>query len=325
MKNETTIRTLRREDFPGVVELLREADAVDHQDRVATVEDLERDLTYPGYHPKSDTFVACEGGRVVGYCEQFLRGTDGPGESVFYTWGAVHPGWRRRGIGRRLLEASLGRAVERLPEVPEGRVHFHTSGSDKEPDRHILFERFGMAPVRTYVNLTRPIDGDLPPVELPDDYRLRPMDPERDVESVWRVDVAAFRDHWGFYGFPLEEFQAWMARPSFRPELWTLAEEVSTGQAAGIALCTIDPDWIEHIGRQEGWVNTLAVLREHRHRGLGTALLAHGLHLLRQGGMDYASLGADSENLTGAVRLYERLDFRVRRVQIAYRRTIRET
>jgi mycothiol synthase len=215
--------------------------------------------------------------------------------------------------------------MERLPEVPEGPVHFHTSGSDKEPDRDALFESLGMAPVRTYVSMTRPIDGDLPPVDLPAGYRLRAMDPEHDAEAVWHVDNTAFRDHWGFYGFPLEEFRAWMSRPSFRPELWTLAVEESSGEPVGIGLCTIDPDWIEHIGRQEGWVNTLAVLREHRHRGLGTALLVHGLHLLRQEGMDYAALGADSENLTGAVRIYERQGFGVRKVQIAYRKTIRKT
>ncbi len=324
MKDNITLRTLRREDFGGVSELLDAADAVDHQDRVATVDDLERDWTWPGYQGDKDTFVALDGDRLVGYCEQFLRKPDGAGDSTFYTWGAVHPAWRRQGIGRALFEASLGRAYERLPEAPEGPIHFHSSGSDVEPGRHALFSALGMAPVRTYVKMARPIDGDLPPVDLPAGYRLRPMDPERDAETVWKVDVAAFRDHWGFVGFGLDEFQKWMEQPSFRPELWTLAEEESTGRAVGIGLSTIDPNWIEHCGRQEGWVNTLAVLREHRHRGLGGALLVHSMHLLRQEGMQYATLGADSENLTGAVRLYERLGFRVQKVQVAYRRTIRE-
>lgn len=319
-----TIRTLRREDFPGVVDLLDAADAVDHQDRVATVDDLERDWTYPGNHPESDNYVAYDGERLVGYCEQFLRKSDGTGESIMYTWGAVHPAWRRHGIGRRLFETSIGRALERLPEAPPGPVHFHAGGSDSEPDRQALFASLGMSPIRTYVNLARPIDGDLPAVDLPAGYRLRPMDPERDAESVWRVDNAAFRDHWGFVGFGLDELRKWMERPSFRPELWILAEEQSSGHAVGIALNTIDHDWIEHCGRQEGWVNTLAVLREHRHRGLGRALLVHSMHRLRQEGMDYATLGADSENLTGAVRLYERLGFCVRKVQIAYRKTLRE-
>lgn len=324
MKDDITIRTLSREDFADVAALLEAADAVDNQDRLATVEDLERDWGWPGYHGDRDTFVALDGDRLIGYCEQFLRKPDGTGESTFYTWGAVHPDYRRRGIGRTLLEASLVRANERLAETPDGPVHFHTSGSDAEPGRAALFAELGLRPVRTYGNLFRPLDGDLPAIDLPAGYRLRPMDPERDVEAVWTVDITAFRDHWGFVGFGLDEFRKSIGRPSFRAELYILAEEEVSGRPVGIALNGIDPDWIEHCGRQEGWVYTLAVLREHRHRGLGRALLVHSMHLLRREGMEYVTLGADSENLTGAVRLYERLGFRVRKTQIAFRRTLRE-
>ncbi|MCL7452510.1 MAG: GNAT family N-acetyltransferase, partial [Anaerolineae bacterium] len=163
----------------------------------------------------------------------------------------------------------------------------------------------------------------LPPVEMPAGFRLRRFDPARDVESVWQVDVQAFQDHWGFSGFPLEEFQHWLEQPHFQPELWLLAEEEATGQLAGIALNKVDPDWIAQTGRQEGYVNTLAVLREHRQRGLGTALLAQSLHSLRQAGMDSVHLGADAENLTGAVRIYERLGFHVRKTSVAYRKQMR--
>jgi ribosomal protein S18 acetylase RimI-like enzyme len=70
-------------------------------------------------------------------------------------------------------------------------------------------------------------------------------------------------------------------------------------------------------------VDTLAVLRDHRHKGLGSALLAQSLHALSSAGMEAAHLHADAENLTGAIRLYERAGFRVRKASIAYRKAIR--
>ena len=78
------------------------------------------------------------------------------------------------------------------------------------------------------------------------------------------------------------------------------------------------------VGRQEGYVDTIAVLRAYRRRGLGTALLAQSLHALAQAGMEAAALDADAENTTGAVRIYERLGFRVRKTGIAYQKVMRE-
>jgi ribosomal protein S18 acetylase RimI-like enzyme len=52
-------------------------------------------------------------------------------------------------------------------------------------------------------------------------------------------------------------------------------------------------------------------------------LLALSLHVLKQAGMVGAELDADAGNLTGAVRLYERAGFRVRRMRISYRKFMR--
>jgi mycothiol synthase len=202
-------------------------------------------------------------------------------------------------------------------------VRFQCSTRDVEEDRKALFEGFGLEPVRCSVNLARPIDNGLPPVQVPAGFRLRAFDPERDLEDVWQVDNRAFQDHWGFGGFPLDEFKHWADEPHFRPELWLLAEEEASGQVVGIGLNKIDPDWISRTGRQEGYVNTLGVLREHRRQGLGMALLVQSLYILRQAGMKAAHLHADAENLTGAMRLYERAGFQVRKTNVAYQKEMK--
>jgi mycothiol synthase len=323
MIQDIVIRNYCPEDLKSLVTLINDADAIDGLERATTPETLEHEMSWPNYDAAADCFLAWSSGDLVGYADFFLRNANGRGDSVFYTWGVVHPRWRTQGLGRRLLEALYDRASERLAEIEQGPVYFQGNGRESEVDRQALFEGFGMERVRYFVDMARPIDNGLPPVELAPGFRLRRFDPGRDLETVWQVDVQAFRDHWGTGGFPLEEFRHWLEQPHFRPELWLLAEDESDGRVAGIALNTIDPDWIAQTGRQEGCVNTLAVLREYRRRGLGTALLAQSLQSLRQAGMASAHLGADTENLTGAVRLYERLGFRVRKTTAVYRRLMK--
>jgi mycothiol synthase len=324
MLEKITIRNHRPDDLAALVALINAADAVDKQERATTLAEMEHEMSFPTERPETDCFLAWDGDRLAGWTNLYVRPGDGLANRTIYCWGVVHPRWRRRGLGRRLLERAYQRATEYLPGIGEGVVNFQCNTRDVEQGRRALFEGFGLEPVRYWVNLVRPLNGDLPPVELPAGIRLRTLDPERDVEAVWRVDNAAFRDHWDHADGKLEEFQHWIERPHIRPELLFLAEDEATGQIVGLGLNEINPDRIAQTGRREGYIDTVAVLRSHRRRGLGGALLAQSLHALSQSGMDTADLDADTENLTGAMRLYERLGFQVRRTSISYRRVMRE-
>ncbi|RPI58004.1 MAG: GNAT family N-acetyltransferase, partial [Chloroflexi bacterium] len=286
MPANITVHTYRPEDLPALVALINEADDYDQLERRVTLEGMQHEMTWPNYHPETDCFLAWKNGRLVAYADFLMRPGEENAEALFYTWGMVHPRWRRLGIGRHLMETLHRRAVERHGELGNKSAYFQGSGRDIEEDRRALFEGLGMQRVRYFVNMVRPIDNGLPPVEMPPGFRLRTFDPARDVETVWQVDVDSFQDHWGWTGFPFEEFQHWVHQPHFRPELWLIAAEDATGKAAGICLNKVDPEWIAQTGRQEGLINTLGVLREYRRLGLGTALLAQSMRTLRQAGMD---------------------------------------
>lgn len=326
MTGESLIRNYRKEDLPSLVGLINEADAFDKLERSTTLEELEHEMSFPTDSPETDCFLAWTGDRLVGYTNMYVPKGDPrrDKETAMWCWGVVHPEWRRRGLGRRLLEAAYRRGEEYLDEIEVPTVHFHCNTRDVEEDRKALFEGLGMKPVRYSVNLIRPVNGNLPPVLVPDGYRLRTFEPEHDAEAAWKVDNAAFRDHWGHTESELADFLHWLEVPHMRPELWLLAEEEATSEVVGLGLNIIDPDWIEQTGRREGYVNTLAVLREHRKQGLGTALISKSLHALHDAGMEAVHLHADSENLTGAMRLYERVGFKVRKRYIAYRKTMRD-
>ena len=326
MTNEIFIRNYRTEDLPSLVTLINEADAQDKLERATTLQEMEHEMSFPTVSPETDCFLAWAGERLVAYTDTYVRKGDPKmdTETTLYCWGVVHPQWRRRGVGRSLLEAAYRRGEEYLAEIEVPRVHFHCNTRDVEEDRMALYEAFGMKRVRYSVNLARPVNGNLPPIVMPEGYRLRPFDPERDAEEAFQVDNAAFRDHWGHTEGKLEEFLHWMKMPHIRPELWLLAEKQATGEIVGLGLNVIDPDWIAQTGRQEGYLDTLAVLGEHRKRGLGTALISKSLQILRDAGMEAVHLHADTENLTGAMRLYQRVGFDVRKTYIAYRKMLRE-
>jgi mycothiol synthase len=319
------MRNYRREDLPALAMLINEADAHDKLDRRTTLEELEHEMSFPTVSPETDCFLAWTDNRVVGYTDMYVQKGDPKvdNEVAIWCWGVVHPEWRRRGVGQRLMEAAYRRGEEYLAEIEVPAVHFHCNTRDVEEDRKALYEGVGMAPTRYNVNLVRAVNGNLPPVTLPEGYRLRTLDPKRDAETVWRVDNAAFRDHWGHAESKLENLLHRMNKPHMRPELWLLAEEEATGEIVGLGLNTIDPDWIAQAGRQEGYLETLAVLKEHRKRGLGRALISKSLQVLRDAGMEAVHLHADSENSTGAMRLYEGVGFEVRKRYVAYRRTMR--
>jgi mycothiol synthase len=125
-----------------------------------------------------------------------------------------------------------------------------------------------------------------------------------DERRVYEADAEAFRDHWDSFDIPFEEFQEYFFESSeFDPELWFLAEDGE--ELAGFSLC-----WNER-KPGVGHVNVLAVRRPWRRKGLATALLLHSFRELRRRGRAKVDLGVDSENLTGAVHLYERAGMRV--------------
>jgi ribosomal protein S18 acetylase RimI-like enzyme len=63
----------------------------------------------------------------------------------------------------------------------------------------------------------------------------------------------------------------------------------------------------------DGWVKDIVVTESERGRGLGTALLRHAFREYGARGANRVGLKVDSNNPTGALRLYESVGFSVDR------------
>ena len=68
---------------------------------------------------------------------------------------------------------------------------------------------------------------------------------------------------------------------------------------------------LTYAGPLGGYVGQLAVRRDQRGRGLGLALQRHGFGELHRRGVREVYLHVDSQNRTGATRLYEHAGMRV--------------
>jgi ribosomal protein S18 acetylase RimI-like enzyme len=133
---------------------------------------------------------------------------------------------------------------------------------------------------------------------------VRTFDLERHARAVHALVEEAFADNERHDTQSFEEWQAFMIdREAFEPGLWFVAE--AAGQVAGVVLC---PDYAG-----EGWVRQLAVARDWRRRGLGTALLRQAMTEFHRRGRDRIGLVVDSWNRTGAKELYERAGLHVAR------------
>lgn len=127
---------------------------------------------------------------------------------------------------------------------------------------------------------------------------IRRHDDERAVHAVIERAFSEWPDRDESVSF--EDWRAsTLDRDDVHDDLVLVLE--SDGEVVGALLGSVDGD--------EGWVDALAVAREHRRQGLAQALLAAGFVRFRDRGLPKAGLSTDSR--TGALGLYERVGMRV--------------
>ena len=112
------IRAAKAADVPAMAGLLAELFRIETEFAVDRAKQ-ERALRMIIERPSAAAWVAESGGQVVGMVTaQTVVSTAEGGESVWIEDVVVHEGWRRRGIGRRLVQAVEqwcgGRGVTRM-------------------------------------------------------------------------------------------------------------------------------------------------------------------------------------------------------------------
>ena len=239
-----------------------------------------------------------------------------PGGEWGHAFGGVDPKWQRRGIGSALLAWQEGLLRARFAADGQGQVRVRSYTAEANPAHTGLLTRAGYAVVRYFSEMLRPLDQ-MPVVGAPPGVVLVPFAPGLG-EAVRLAHNEAFADHWGSEPRSPHKWAFLLDHENFRPDLSTVALDGTTGEVAGYQMSMHDPLRLATVGRREGYTEILGVRRAWRGRGVAPALLADAMARFKASGMDYACLDVDSENPTGALRLYEHMGYTPLRRTLAW-------
>lgn len=297
------------EDFPLMVAVYDACRPVDGNDWPMTVASLARIFAHLDHcDPHRDMIFAEVSGETVGYGRgEWYR--EAAGAYLHQMYGHVAPAWRRRGIGRLILRWTEARQRQAASECTEPGPHwFQAEIHDSEQDTAELLLAEGYAVARRWYQMTQPLTGEIPAAPLPPGLEVRPVTPDQ-YPAIWAADVEAFRDHWGYAPPPASAYEEWLEDPiAMQTALWQIAWDGD--QVAGQVRSFINPQENAKQGRLRGYTECISVRRPWRRRGVAESLIKSSLRILQQQGMTEAALGVDTQNTSGALRLYERCGFR---------------
>jgi mycothiol synthase len=312
-----TSRPLTPDDVDAVAGLLQAAEKVDDTGENFEAEDLTEWWVNELVDLDRDGLAVCsQDGGIVAFGTAIAPPTFRDAFAV-YLEGRVHPEHRRRGIGRAVLGWQLERGAEIHAERhPEAPARLAVGVFETMPGLAALVRRAGLTAQRWYRLMERPLT-DLPAVGAAD---LGPFTWDRDDE-VRRAHNAAFTRHHGSSERDPASWQVmFTGQRAFRPELSTLA--LVDGAVAAYALVYVYDSDTRATGVADAHFGQIGTLPEHRGRGLAGAAISASLEAAVLAGCGRASLQVDSENVTGALRLYEGLGFTVRRTSVSWARTL---
>ncbi len=310
-------------DYEPVAELISTTNAFDDLDWFMTVPVLRAEVASGGmFDPDRDARVAELDGERAGFIRVSSRAR-GPEKVVHRMDLFTRPDARRRGIGTALVAwaEERSRALRDAGTVGEpAAIHEMSGASDENNQGSSAFaEAIGYRAIRYSFEMRRRLDEPIPDAPLPEGLELRPVR-EAETRQIFDANGEAFQDHWEAAVRTDDDFRHWMEDPDTDISLWQVAWDGE--EVAGVSINTVYGEENERLGINVGWLDQVSVRRPWRRKGLGAAVIAESLRLLRDRGLDEASLGVDAENPTGALALYERLGFTRHRAFRIYRKRL---
>jgi len=302
----TTLRPVQPDvDAAALVELVNDDSAHVGNPIRDSVDDMMEELTGSEIDVARDTLVAvAPDGTAIGFA--FANRVTNPEKSRVFLFGRVHPAYQGRGIGRALLRWTKARAEEILDGHPGGTVQVQNFEGDARAIR--LCESEGARAIRWFAEMVHTFANTREEIAspLPAGLRVVPYG-EVDSEKLRLLHNHCFADHWGSSAMSEVTWHERMEAGSVR---MAASEAVIDEHGTPVAYQISEefPQDAETLGNLR-WLATLGVHRDYRGKGLATHLIQRHLSQARREGFEGSALGVDSDSLTGANALYERLGY----------------
>jgi mycothiol synthase len=179
-------RTFRGEaDYPVITAIVNACKDVDGMEHSTTLEDIHATFTHL-FHcdPYRDMLFAEVEGQDVGYAIVWWH-VNSDGEWIGFNVGYVVPAYRRRGIGRNLLDFVETRLMEianhliETSQLSASAPRYYLSvTAEKELAKESLLKHAGYQVIRYEYEMVRPDLENIPDLPLPAGLEVRPVLPD---------------------------------------------------------------------------------------------------------------------------------------------------
>jgi len=296
-------------DFIDMSRVAIESWKADSFEFMTSPEDLKSAYEECPERDPSKTLLICEvHGKMVAYAEAFLE--EKPDRQLkCHQYVHVLPEFRGEGLREALLrynEKKLREAVSH--RSPMGKVVFQSWALNRPNDWQKILSSEGYEEKWHVLEMVRPNLEEIPDAPLPEELTVRKIT-EKDYRKVWDASKEAFMNQpWtDAEQWDEEHYRQWLKHPQFEPDLWQIAWDGD--KVVGSVQSFIDRDENRTFVRRRGHTERVFVAPSWRGKGVAKALLARSLRLLKEKGMNEATLDTEEANVHEAYKVYQRMGF----------------
>jgi mycothiol synthase len=283
--------------------------------RQVTVDEFRISEKAPEFDPEG-RYIAQLNNQPVGIIHAHVDRLRKEKKGFIRSFGII-PESRGKGIEDKLVETALKELKNRGIKIIQAWA------ADSRSDRIHLWEDLGFKLVRKFSLMKRDLDTIPSGVGEDEEVVLKTLrkDSDEDLKMLNWLNNECFKEHFNHRPKTLEQtIHLVRKNPSSKFQEWFFS--LLDGERVGYIGVDIDEKYNAERNAKRGWILDIGVLKLYRRRGIGTRLMLQGMETLKAKGMTQVMLGVDDLNVTKAMKVYEKIGFKVKKKDLTYEKNL---